>query len=373
MHVLEGIVAADLLEQAPVAVVVTGVDLGIQAWNGAAERLFGWSPEEAVGRGLLDLTVPEERAGLARQIAERVLDGRPWHGEFPTRRSDGSPVRVHAACGPLVNGSGEVVGLVAAVLDAEEPEGAERERRLELLVQTSEIMAASVDPQVGLQSVARMATSWLADLIMIDLVKDDGELERVAVAHGDPERADLAARLRAFPSNPELAHIRRVLGEGRAEVLSNLSDQVLRERLRDPEHVKIVRELDLRSAMFVPLAARGHVLGLMVLAGGRDRPPFGPRDLAAVEDVARRVALALDATKLLQQAQDSARVAHSLQLITDAALTHLELDDLLPEVLDRVHSELRTDAAAVLLMVYAGSVDRLAWMSFAELPVFRST
>ena len=349
MQVLEGIVAADLLEQAPAALVVTDADLSVLAWNAAAERLFGWTAEEAIGRDIVSLTVPGKRAGLARQIAERVLDGRPWRGEFPTHRRDGAPVRVTAVCGPLLNASGDVVGLVAAVLDVDDPAPAERERRLELLVQTSEIMAASVEPRAGLQSVARNAAAWLADLIMIDLLADDGSLERVAVAHADPDRAGLAEALRAYPSDPNARHIRHVLDTGQSEVMSNLTDKVLAERLRGQAHVEIVRELDLRSAMIVPLAVRDRVLGLMVLVGGADRSPFAPRDLAAAEDVARRVASALDSVALLRQAQESARVARSLQLITDAALAHLDLDELLPEVLDRVHAELGTDTGAVLL------------------------
>jgi serine phosphatase RsbU (regulator of sigma subunit) len=93
----------------------------------------------------------------------------------------------------------------------------------------------------------------------------------------------------------------------------------------------------------------------MLLAGSRDRPPFGPRELAVAEDIARRVALALDAAGLLRDARESAKVARSLQRITDAALAHLDLDDLLPEVLDRLHTELGTDSAAVLLTDATGT------------------
>jgi len=89
----------------------------------------------------------------------------------------------------------------------------------------------------------------------------------------------------------------------------------------------------------------------------------------AAEDIARRVALALDAAVLLQDARESARVARSLQRITDAALSHLELEDLLPEVLDRVHSELETDSAAVLLTDMSGSaLEMRAALGFERSP-----
>jgi PAS domain S-box-containing protein len=355
MRVIEDIVATDVIGQAPTAVVVANPDLQVAVWNPAAERLFGIAADAALGRSILDLIIPEGQHGLARQIGVRAASGRAWQGEFDVRRGDGSPLRVHAAVGPLADADGRAMGVVATALEAARTEEADRERRLELLVQTSEILAASVEPRAGLQSVARMAAAWLADLVVIDLTIPEGGLERAAIAHARPELSDLAEELRPFPSDPEAPYVRRVLGDARAEVVGNLTEEMLRERLRDPRHLAIVRQLDVRSAMFVPLAARGRVLGVMVLAGGGDRPPFAPPDLAVAEDIARRVALALDGAGLLRDARESARVSHSLQRITDAALAHLELDDLLPEVLDRLHSELETDSAAVLLTDMSGT------------------
>lgn len=355
MHVIQEIVAADVIGQAPAAVVVTDTDLRVAVWNSAAERLFGIAADGATGRSILDLVIPERQVGLARQIAERAAAGRAWQGEFDIRRGDGSPIRVHAAVGPLLGAGGETVGVVAVALDAGRAEEANRERRLELLVQTSEILAASVEPHAGLQSVARMAAAWLADLVVIDVTDAHGRLERVAIAHTRPDQVALAEELRAYPPDPQAPFMKRVLVDGQAEVVADLTEQVLRERLRGPEHVEIVRQLDMRSAMYVPLAARGRVLGVLLLAGTRERPPFGPRELAVAEDIARRVALALDGAGLLRDARESARIARSLQRITDAALAHLELDDLLPEVLDRLHTELGTDSAAVLLTDTTGA------------------
>jgi PAS domain S-box-containing protein len=355
MHVIEDIVVADVIGQAPTAVVAVDTGLRVAVWNPAAERLFGIAADAAAGRSLLDLVVPENRHGLARQIGERAAAGRAWQGEFDVRRGDGSPLRVHAAVGPLADAEGRTVGIVAVVLEAEKAEEADRGRRLELLVQTSEILAASVDPRTGLQSVARIAAAWLSDLVVIDLLDAEGRLERAAIACSRPEQAELADELRAVPASPDSPYIRRVLDESRAEVVADLTDEILREHTHDGRHLDIVQRLGIRSAMFVPLAARGRVLGVMLLAGGGERSPFGPPDLAMAEDIARRVALALDGAGLLREAREAARVARSLQRITDAALAHLELDDLLPEVLDRLHSELGTDSAAVLLTDVSGT------------------
>jgi PAS domain S-box-containing protein len=100
MRVIEEIVAADVISQAPAAVVVTDTDLRVAVWNSAAERLFGIAAEAAIGRSILDLLIPEAQVGLARQIAERAVAGRAWQGEFDIRRGDGAPIRVNAAVGP---------------------------------------------------------------------------------------------------------------------------------------------------------------------------------------------------------------------------------------------------------------------------------
>jgi PAS domain S-box-containing protein len=369
MRVIEDIVAADVIGQAPTAVVVADPDLQVAVWNPAAEKLFGIAADAALRRSLLDLIIPDDRHGLARQIAERAAAGRAWQGEFDIRRGDMSPLRVHAALGPLLDGDGRAVGVVAVALEGERTEEADRERRLQLLVQTSEILAASVEPRAGLQSVARMVAAWLADLVVIDLSVPGGGLERAAIAHARAGMADVAEQLRAYPSDPDAPHIRRVLDDGRAEVVADLPAEMLDERLGDEHHGELARQVDIRSAMFVPLAARGRALGVMTLGGGRDRAPFGPADLAAAEDIARRVALALDGAMLLEETRRSARVARSLQLITDAALSHLELEDLLPEVLDRVHTELETDSAAVLLTDMSGSaLEMRAALGFEQSP-----
>jgi PAS domain S-box-containing protein len=348
METLEGLLAERLLDQAPVAVVATDLDLTIAVWTDAAESLFGWTAEEAVGRDVLALVVPEADTRTARQIVDRLRRGDSWQGEFPGLRRDGAALRLLIAAGPVRDAAGAVAGLIAVALDAGELIDQTRERRLELLAQTSELLTATLDAEAALQTVARLAVSWLADVCIVDLTVPGG-FERVAVAHSSPDRQEAADGLRAFPADPAAPHIRAVVEESRSELVADLTDTLLDRLLQGPEHVAIVKALDLRSAMFVPLAARGTVLGVMILAAARDRSAFGPQDVSVAEEVARRVALALDNARLRRRAEDAARTAHSLQLISDAALSHLSLGQLLPEVLDRVDAELGTDTAAVLL------------------------
>src|SRR6185437_16701756 len=77
--------------------------------------------------------------------------------------------------------------------------------------------------------------------------------------------------------------ISAALHEGRTEILHDLSDEVLRARLHGPRHIEVVRQIDARSALILPLAARGRTLGAMLLLACGDRPPFGADDVAVAE------------------------------------------------------------------------------------------
>ena len=92
----------------------------------------------------------------------------------------------------------------------------------------------------------------------------------------------------------------------------------------------------------------------MLLIGCGDRAPFGPDDIAVAEELARRTAVAVDNSVLLHQARERADAAQRLQRLSDAALSHVDLDDLLDEILALLREELASDAAAVLLMEPGG-------------------
>ena len=59
-------------------------------WNAAAQDLYGWTPGEAIGRNIAELTVPEVGQDTAADIMAALRDGVPWSGGFPVRRKDGT-------------------------------------------------------------------------------------------------------------------------------------------------------------------------------------------------------------------------------------------------------------------------------------------
>ena len=81
----------------------------------------------------------------------------------------------------------------------------------------------------------------------------------------------------------------------------------------DDEHLRLARALGLRTALSVPLIARGQTLGVLSLASGAPGRRFGRADLELAQDVARRAAMAIDNARLYQASQDEVKLRKTVE------------------------------------------------------------
>jgi signal transduction histidine kinase len=179
-------------------------------------------------------------------------------------------------------------------------EMAAAQRRLEVLAEASRLLDASLDYEATLQAVANVAVRTLADWCIVHLLEDDGSIRWLALAHGDPAKEALARELQErYPATEGVA---RVLRSGTAEIYSQIPEEQRRARARDAEHLRMLRALDSRAVMIVPLAARGRMLGALSLISTRPDRVYGAADLAIAEELARRCAQAVENARLHQEA-----------------------------------------------------------------------
>lgn len=120
---------AQLLDQVQAAVIATDTDGGVIHWNKHAERLYGWTREEALGRNVLDLTVGPDEAGVAEEIMARLRSGLSWEGEFTTRRKDGSRFPAYVSDALVYDEAGRPAGVVGVSVDLTSRKEAEEELR----------------------------------------------------------------------------------------------------------------------------------------------------------------------------------------------------------------------------------------------------
>jgi PAS domain S-box-containing protein len=110
--------AADGGEEAGAAVIATDLDGAVTHWNAAAERLYGWSNAEAIGRPIAELTVRPEDTELHESIREFVQLNGSWEGELLTRRKDGSTIVVYVHDVLMKNREGRPTGIVGVSIGA---------------------------------------------------------------------------------------------------------------------------------------------------------------------------------------------------------------------------------------------------------------
>ena len=180
--------------------------------------------------------------------------------------------------------------------------------RLAFLAQASIVLASSLDLDVTLARVTRLAVPTFADWCAVDVVRD-GALHRLAVAHVDPEKVELARRLHErWPPDPAApAGSWSVVRTGQAELVREITDEMLVAGALDDEQLRVARELHLRSALLVPLLVRGEVIGVLTWVSTDEERLYDEDDLHFAEHLARRAATAIDNSELHSQTRDAAQ------------------------------------------------------------------
>ena len=132
----------------------------------------------------------------------------------------------------LANTCAQTLDRIAAQRDA-----ARQGAKLEFLADAATELASSLDYQVTLANVARLAVPTFADWCAIDVV-DDGHLRRLAVAHVDPAKVQLAHDLaERYPADPDAPHgAWQVMRTGRSELIAEITDDMLVAGAVDEEH-----------------------------------------------------------------------------------------------------------------------------------------
>ncbi len=190
-------------------------------------------------------------------------------------------------------------------------------QRTVLLAEASMSLSRSLDMDTTVAEVGRLLVPRFADWCLLQLLRD-GQLETVAVQHRDPETTEWARTLTgAFPTRMDsptgAAHVLRT---GQSEVYPYIPAELIEATAVNAEHLRLLRTLGLTSAIVVPLTGRGDVVGAVTLIHAESGRHYGEEDVAFLEAVAARVAVALDTAATFEQ--QSERLA-GVTLVAEAA------------------------------------------------------
>lgn len=299
-----------ILESISDPFVVLDAMWGIRFINAAAGRAF-----KSAGRG-------EAKSLIGKNLWEIFPNIRDTAFEREMRRcaEERKPVTFEAFyadrgewalmfCYPLPDG-----GIAAQWKDISAIKRAEESARY--LARASETLSASLDYETTLKELAHIVVPEFADWCAVDIVGDDGKVKQLAVAHADPDKVRWAYELnKRYPPDPTApTGVYKVLRTGTPELYSEISDEMIEAAARDDEHLRISRELGLKSAIVVPLIAHGRTLGALTLVTSESGRRYGQADLEFAMELARRAALAVDNARLHRAESDARRAAEAANL-----------------------------------------------------------
>ena len=316
---------AGILDIAADAIITVDDAQRIVHFNTGAEVIFGYARDEMLGQPLERL-IPERfraahdghmrRFASGRESARRMGERREIFGlrrgnvEFP---AEASISRLATPTGML---------FTVVLRDITERKRIEQEQRF--LATLGEELAGSLDFDATAQLAANVTVHALADACVLDLVEGHDATQRI-VSDGGPERtrAALDALAAAGPVGRDSpSRVIDVLRTRRSELVATLTDEWLEAHTDDtPQVAAAWRALGARSLMIVPLVTREHLLGALTLIAFDPRRSYDASDLAFAEEIARRLALALDNARLYHAARTATRardevlgiVSHDLQ------------------------------------------------------------
>jgi len=304
-----------ILEGVADAVTAQSADGRLVYANDAAVRLLGFASAE-------EMLAAEPRAMLDRfemldehgdPIALERLPGRlALAGEQPRpltvryRDRTGDEVRwSRVQSTPVFDADGGVRLAINVIEDISELKRAEEGHRF--LSEASRVLASSLDYQETLRQVAQLAVPHVADWCAVDLADGDA-IDRVAVAHVDPAKVELARAVQErYPPDPHSGTgVYGVLERGAAELYGEITDTTLEQSARDAEHLEIMRSVGIESAMLVPMRLRDRVLGVISFVSSESGRRFDEQDLLLAEDLALRAAAAVENARLYETAKSIA-------------------------------------------------------------------
>src|SRR5579885_301253 len=333
----------DTVEQAVIATDLTGK---ITYWNRHAEKLYGWSAEEAVGREVMEVTTPESSQAQGAEIMARLVEGEAWSGEFDVRRRDGVRFPALVTNTPILDEAGRLVGIVgvsaditarrraeAAARDAEKLALREYETLLQRLSHLAESLGTARDHLNIFRDLRDFALVSVPCVgIFISLYDEKRDVRLAKYAWGDGEEVDVS-QLPPMPVSSEGPNSRAV--RTRQVVITN-DYWEMKQKGRGQLGILVGEDNGLRpqSSLVVPMATLGRIVGTVEVQSYENHA-YREEHVTAMKMAANLAAVAIENMRLLQF-ESRARVAAE------------ESNRLKDEFLATLSHELRTPLTAIL-------------------------
>ncbi|WP_224369157.1 ATP-binding protein [Hyalangium versicolor] len=316
------------------SIIVTDFSGRIIHWSRGAQVLFGYSVEEMLGQTPAMLYPEQDTSGLSRDLS-LILEGKDFVGEWRGRRKDGADIWVDITTSLMRDADGHAMGFIGVGRNITARKRAEQ--KLHFLSDASRLLEDSGDGvDALLERVARLAADSVVDICTVDLLQEDGTLRRVTVAHRDPQLWPLLQQGRRFAHRSDsISRLHLALESGKVMLFTP------EDIAQSTEHLQLIEALGVHSIIAAPLHGQQRLLGLMLLSACKPSVAFDGEALEMAEELARRVAGALETRRLFREAQEAVhqaerekRTAEIFSRLGLAFASELDRDKLVQRVTD---------------------------------------
>ena len=182
--------------------------------------------------------------------------------------------------------------------------GSAREEKLRLLATASQVLASSFELAEPLRHVAQLAVARLADVVLIDLLGEKGDLSRVAMASAEAAAAPAPSTTAIAPD--DLALLRRVLSSGRPILVGkNAAGGSVQGSVGNVA-------LGAKSLMLLPLMSTKGPVGVLTLVSTKSARRFAGSDLAVAADLALRIGTAIERAQVYNEAREAVQARQDI-------------------------------------------------------------
>lgn len=324
-HVREGLLKSEerfrlAFEEAPIGMALVGLDGSFVRVNQALCEIVGYGADELTGRTFQEITYPAD-LDIDLDLANRLYRGEIPRYQLEKRyvRKDGAIVNVMLSGSMVRDPAGEPLQYIAQIEDITERKRIEAEQRF--LAEAGPVLAAAtMDYEQTLRKIAELAVRDLADVCIVDVVGEDGEVRRLQVLDRTPNMDWVRDALMRIPLDRKRPHlVWSALERKEPKLIEDVTPGDIAQWAQSDEHFRALRGLAARSVITVPLLAHGRLLGALTLVSSTRR--YGSADLRLAEELAHRAALSIENARLYLVAKQAVQtrdevlgiVAHDLR------------------------------------------------------------
>lgn len=339
-------------------------------WSSELERAHGLVP--GTFEGTLDAyrrdVYPADAERLHNSIAAALeTPDAPYEVEYRIVRPDGALRWLSSTGRVIVDSQRRPTRMVGICRDVTERKRVEEASAF--VASASRVLATTLSLETIVENLSRLVVPPLADWCIVQVTDGEGRLHPVEIAHQNAGQTALVwDLLRRWPNRSEhFGNAASVVSTGRSELLSRIGDE-LESRASDRELLRILQQLGFRSAITVPLQARGRTFGALQLISAESERIYNAADLRFAEEIASWAALAIDNAQLYRQAEEARLAAETsraqleaLATVSDQIAVSLDPDDALRQLAARV-----VPAFSDYCITYATAEETLRPLGFAH-------